>query len=111
MKRKEISLDIDIYTPTMLPMARLAQYLAAFAELLGNEESVHFSQVVKGSARCKAFVDEPAFPKVRERVEQVVDGSAPKPAMKGRSVGSPEPDSTTSPGATGRGTRQPPVRQ
>ena len=57
MKREEISFDIDVFTPETLPMARLAEYLAKFSELLGNAENVHFSRLMKGSAKCKAFVD------------------------------------------------------
>lgn len=82
MKREEIVLEIDAYTPATLPMARLAEYLAQFALLLGNEANVHFSKLSKGSARCVAYADEQATPKVRERVESVVSGTAPKPAMK-----------------------------
>ena len=37
MKRYEITLEIDIFTPATLPMSRLAQYLAEFSELLGHE--------------------------------------------------------------------------
>ena len=81
-KREEITLEIDVYTPASLPMARLARYLVELSELLGSEENVHFSRLVKGSAKCKAFVDTQAAPKVRERIESVVDGTAPKAAMK-----------------------------
>ncbi len=82
MKREEITLDIDVFTPDTLPMARLAQYLAQFSELLGHEANVHFSRLMKGSAKCKAFADAQVVPKIRERVESVVDGSAPKQALK-----------------------------
>jgi hypothetical protein len=82
MKREEIILDIDVFTPDSLPMARLAEYLARFSELLGHAENVHFTRVLKGSAKCKAFIDPQAAPKVRERVESVINGSAPKAAMR-----------------------------
>lgn len=82
MKREEIVLEIDAYTPATLPMARLAEYLAKFAALLGDEANVHFSKLVKGSARCMAYADEQAVPKVRERVESVVSGTAPRPTLK-----------------------------
>ena len=82
MKHEEIVLKIDDYTPSKLPMSRLAEYLAQFAALLGNEANVHFSKLTKGSSNCKAYADEQAVPKVRERVESVVSGTAPKPAMK-----------------------------
>jgi len=82
MKREEIVLEIDAYTPATLPMARLAEYLTQFALLLGNEANVHFAKLGRGSARCVAYADEQAAPKVRERVESVVSGTAPKHAMK-----------------------------
>src|SRR5258706_6917806 len=82
MKREEITLEIDVFTPETLPMARLAQYLAEFSELLGHEANVHFARLSKGSARCKAFADVQVAPKIRERVESVVDGSAPNNAFR-----------------------------
>jgi len=82
VKHEEIILKIDGYTPGKLPMSRLAEYLGQFAALLGNEANVHFSKLTKGSANCKAYADEQAVPKVRERVESVVSGTAPKPALK-----------------------------
>jgi hypothetical protein len=82
VKREEITLEIDVFTPDTLPMARLAQYLEQFSELLGHEANVHFSRLMEGSARCKAFADTQVAPKIRERVEAVVDGSAPKSALK-----------------------------
>jgi hypothetical protein len=86
MKREEITLEIDVFTPDTLPMARLAQYLAEFSELLGHEANVHFSRLTKGSAKCKAFVDTHVAPKIRERVESIVDGSAPKTAIKAQTA-------------------------
>jgi hypothetical protein len=82
MKRDEITLEIDIFTPATLPMSRLAQYLAEFSELLGHEANIHFSKLTKGSTKCKAFADTQVAPKIRERVDSVVNGSAPKSAIK-----------------------------
>lgn len=85
MKRDEISLAIDVFTPETLPMARLAEYLQQFSELVGSAEHVHFSKVAKGSAICRAFVDPPAMPKVRERIEAVLTGNASKNALRAHS--------------------------
>lgn len=82
MKRGEITLEIDVFTPDTLPMSRLAQYLTAFSELLGHEANVHFSRLTKGSANCRAFADVQVVPKIRERVESVINGNAPKSALK-----------------------------
>lgn len=81
MKREEVSLIIDVFNSSTLPMARLADYLKPFAAMLGSEAHVHFERVADGSAECKAFVEPHAAPKVRERVNGVAAGSAPKVAM------------------------------
>ena len=46
-------LYIDAFTPETIPMARLADYMASFAELLGQREHVHFGELKPGSlSRC-----------------------------------------------------------
>ncbi len=42
MKRDLIEFVIDKFTPHTIPMYRLAEYMRNFADLLGNEERVHF---------------------------------------------------------------------
>jgi hypothetical protein len=82
MKREEIQLVIvDAYSPATLPMERLAQYLSAFAALIGHEDRVHFDKLRKGSTRLLAYSDFQTIPKVRERIENVTTGTAPKAAM------------------------------
>jgi hypothetical protein len=82
MKREEIQLVIvDAYTPTTLPMIRLAEYLRAFAGLLGHEDRVHFAKLQKGSARLLAYSDLQTAPKLRARLDEITTGTAPKPAM------------------------------
>ena len=83
-KPEEIFLVIEGFTPANLPMFRLSAYLREFALLLGNEEHVHLRDVKEGSTRLLAFADYPAVPKVRERLNDVVAGTAPKTAMKAR---------------------------
>lgn len=70
------------YTPETLPMDRLAEYMAAYARLLGETANVHFQGVETGSAILVAAVDEPAQPKVQDRVRSLQRGSAPKDAVK-----------------------------
>jgi len=84
MKREEVSLVIDVFESSTLPMARLADYLKPFSIMLGSEAHVHFDRVADGSAECRASVEPHAAPKVRERVNGVVAGIAPKTAMKAR---------------------------
>lgn len=64
----------DSYTPSTIPMERLAEYMAALAKLLGETASVHFSEVFDASTALRAAVDSPAQPKVRERISGLRSG-------------------------------------
>ena len=77
----EFRFRIDVYTPETLPMARLAEYMADLARLLGEPESVHFVRPDPGSADLVHVVDEPSVPKVTERVTQVRNRDAPDDVM------------------------------
>lgn len=68
---------IDSFTPDTIPMARLAAYMAELAKLLGNEASVHFREIIRGSAVLVSEVEAVAVPKVRERLTRI-DNSAAK---------------------------------
>ena len=70
------------YTPETLPMDRLAEYMAAYARLLGETANVHFQSMETGSAILVAAVEEPAQPKVQERVRSLQHGNAPKDVLK-----------------------------
>lgn len=72
----------DSFTPQTLPMQRLAEYVAAFAKLLGEQDNVHFQSIEPGSAVLVATIDAPAQPKVRERVLAVRDGRGPDDAAR-----------------------------
>lgn len=56
------------YTPATIPMARLAEYVTALGQLLGEKANVHFGGVAAGSVVLCAVVDAPAAPKVRARL-------------------------------------------
>jgi hypothetical protein len=73
---------IDAYTPDTLPMARLAEYMADLAILLGNVEKVHFVRLKKGSTVLVQTVEWEAAPKVAERIRAVKLSEAPPDAMK-----------------------------
>lgn len=73
---------IDAFTPETLPMARLAEYLADLAKLLGQPEHVHFDAVQSGSAVLAPWVDRPAVPKVKAQLHAVTIGEGPPEAMK-----------------------------
>jgi hypothetical protein len=72
----------DSYTRETLPMGRLAQYLDAFARLLGEPGEVHLDAVRDGSAVLVAKIDEPARPKVGDRLDRVRRGEGIKDAVK-----------------------------
>lgn len=89
MKKKgkdKIRLVIDSFTPDTLPMSRLAEYLKQFSDLLGNEASVHFDRVEKSSAALVSYSDHTATPKIRQRLEEIIEGTAPKPAIKSNTI-------------------------
>jgi hypothetical protein len=75
-------LYIDALTPTTISMARLAEYMADFAELLGHQEYVHFEAVKPGSLCLASRVEPIAQNKVRHRVDEVRYGKGPKAAVK-----------------------------
>lgn len=77
-----VLLSIDIFTPQTLPMSRLADYLKPFSTMLGSEANVHFDKVGDGSAALQARIDQPAAPKVYDRVHAVASGTGPKSAMR-----------------------------
>jgi len=78
---REFSFTIDAFTPDTIPMARLAQYMADFAVLLGSEQNVHPGKLKKGSTILTARVEWEAEPKVRERLHSVRTRTANDRAM------------------------------
>ena len=53
---KIYSLYIDAYSPETMPMARLAEYMQSFAQMLGHEAGVHFAGLKPGSTRLAGRV-------------------------------------------------------
>jgi hypothetical protein len=80
--RYEYRLRIDVFSIESLPMARLAEYMADLARLLGEQERVHFARLEEGSAVLVSNIEMPAAPKVQERLGKIGDGTAPKDAMQ-----------------------------
>lgn len=72
----------ESYSPKTIPLDRLAAYIAGVARLLGESANVHLDTIEEGSVAIRVEVDEPARPKVRERVRSIRAGSAPKDALK-----------------------------
>lgn len=82
----EYRLTIDVWSPETLPLDRLAFYLAQLATVFGENASVHFSGVQKGSAILKMSVEETARPKVYNRLMKLKNGQGPRDALKALAV-------------------------
>lgn len=84
MKPVEYVFRIDVFQPETMPMARLAEYMAALAKMFGHAEHTHFVGVEKGSAKLRTAVDPVDAPKVEARLNGVRIGDAPKDAIAGK---------------------------
>lgn len=72
---------IDVFSPDTLPMARLAEYLAALAKMIGHPDHTHFIGIERGSARLRTAVDAVDAPKVETRLNAVRNGNGPRDAI------------------------------
>jgi hypothetical protein len=70
-KWEEYKFRIAAYTQDTLPMARLATYLDALAEILGETPHVHFVRLEEGSLAIVHKIEIEAVPKVKERITAV----------------------------------------
>jgi hypothetical protein len=82
LKGHHYRFKIDVFRVDTIPMARLAEYMAELARMLGQPERVHFSHIEDGSAVLVSSIEDPAWPKVTERVHSVLQGTAPKDALQ-----------------------------
>lgn len=81
-KPLEYRFEIDVFTPDTIPLARLSQYLGDLARMMGQESSVHFVRVEKGSTIPVIRVDWEAGPKVHERLLSVKVNEGPAEARR-----------------------------
>ena len=63
-------------------MAKLAEYMAGFAALLGRDHAVHFTKLQTGSTEICALVEREDVPKVARRISEISLGIAPRDAAK-----------------------------
>ena len=80
--QREHRFVIDAYSPDTLPMARLAEYMAELARLLGRADQVHFVRLEGGSAVLVQSVEPEAAPDVRERLRSLQHDNPPDDAAK-----------------------------
>jgi hypothetical protein len=80
----EYRFKIDAYTPETIPMARLAEYMADLATLLGEKEHGHFVRLEPGSTTVVQAIDTESFPKVSARIGtiNVAEGKGPEDALR-----------------------------
>lgn len=78
----EYRFKIDAYSPETIPMARLAEYMQEFAQILANTENVHFSNLESGSTVLVSRVQYEAAPKVSKRLDEIHRGDTPDDAVK-----------------------------
>jgi hypothetical protein len=78
MNEERLIFYIDAYSPETIPMAKLAEYMADFAALLGREHAVHFDRLEKGSTKIAALVEVEDVPKVANRLTDVRRGNHTK---------------------------------
>jgi hypothetical protein len=80
--KKRVIFYIDAYSPETIPMAKLAEYMTDFAELLGKEHAVHFEAVEPGSTKIVSRVEFEDVPKVAARLTEMRNGTAPKELVR-----------------------------
>jgi len=78
----DLRFKIDAWRPDTIPMARLAEYMAELAALLGNEKAVHFVRLDQGSVQLVHRVDVEDQPKVEARLEAMRLGEGPSDATR-----------------------------
>ena len=81
-KSFDYKFTIDGFTPETLPTARLAEYLADLAVMLGQTAKVHFVKIEKGSAVLVNRVEQFAVPAVEKQLTSISEGEGPPNAMK-----------------------------
>ena len=82
MERSVIELHIDAFTPDTLPLGRMAEYLAAYARLLGSSEELRFAGLVKGSATLRVSIPATDSQFVSKRLKSASTADGPEDARK-----------------------------
>ena len=86
MADNEYTFRIDVFTPDTLPMARMAEYLTALADLVGHRDTTHFVRIEAGSARLVSRVEAQDAPKVERRLATVLAPNAVPAAARAYKV-------------------------
>jgi hypothetical protein len=71
----EYKFIIDVFKPDTISMARLAEYMADLARLLGSEAQVHFNRLEEGSLALVQTIEPAAYPAVQGRIRALEAGT------------------------------------
>ncbi len=74
-------LHIDSLDPKALPMARLAEYMARFAKILGHEDGVYIDGIRPGSTNIACRIDPAYTGVVEEGLQELAKGRGAKAAQ------------------------------
>jgi hypothetical protein len=77
----EYKFVIDVFKPDTISMARLAEYMADLARLLGSEAQVHFNRIEQGSLALVQNIEPAAYPAVQGRI-RALDAGTPDEALR-----------------------------
>src|SRR6266446_6603263 len=77
----EFRFKIEAFTPETMPSARLAEYIAELATVLGETNAVHLVALEPGSTVLAYHIEHEAIPKVRDRTGAVRRRDAPRDAL------------------------------
>jgi hypothetical protein len=81
-KHREYRFEIDAFSPTSIPMSRLAEYVSDLAKVFGNNNSVHLLKIEGGSTVPVLMVEWEAEPKVRDRIKAIKNHEGPEDAQQ-----------------------------
>lgn len=73
---------IGAYNPKTIPMARLAEYMAALADLIGEKDRVHFEKLKAGSTILAIRVQPEARVRSRRRIQEARSAEKDHPTYK-----------------------------
>jgi hypothetical protein len=82
-KHREYRFEIDAFSPTSIPMSRLAEYVSDLAKVFGSNNSVHLLKIEGGSTVPVVMVEWEAEPKVRDRIKAIKNHEGPDDAQQG----------------------------
>ena len=71
----EYKFIIDVFKPDTISMARLAEYMADLARLLGSEAQVHFDRLEESSLALVQTIEPAAYSTVQGRIRALEAGT------------------------------------